>query len=174
MVLKKKYRYPIGVQSPGTSVGSPASPTPSYDSLQSMSPSSAFPSSTFSVSQESLEVVSPSRAPPPYRAPPPPPPISPNSSDYASPPPPMRQNSVPTEEGTSPSVVLRSPMREDSFEDEAAEETVIHAPPPVPPRRKSTDKMKLENKENMPEGTVKRPKTSGSEVGGKVSRSNYF
>ncbi|KAJ9597644.1 hypothetical protein L9F63_011513, partial [Diploptera punctata] len=166
LVLKKKYRNPIGIQSPERFVSSPGSPTPSYDSLHSMSPSSAYPSSMFSVSQESLEVVSPSRQPPPYRAPPPPP-ISPNSSDYGSPSPPVRQNSSASEDIASPRDMLRSPSRDDSFEAEKLEETVIHAPPPVPPRRKSTDKMKLENKENMPDGTVKRPKTAGLESANK-------
>ncbi|PSN36822.1 hypothetical protein C0J52_25015 [Blattella germanica] len=159
LILKKKYRNPAGIQSP---VSTPLSSGTSYDSLQSMSPSGAF-----SISQESLDVVSPSRQPPPYRAPPPPvaspvrsiaTPSPMTSPEYASPPPPpVRQNSVPSHESPiqrAPQDIVRSPSRDESINDEVVEETVIHAPPPVPPRRKSTDKLKLENKENVPDTDV--------------------
>jgi hypothetical protein len=69
-----------------------------------------------------------------------------------------------------PSVEVRSPSMDDSLNSSAGvvEETVIHAPPPVPPRRKSNDRMKLENKENVADITNKRPKITGAEAGNKM------
>jgi hypothetical protein len=51
---------------------------------------------------------------------------------------------------------------------EVVEETVIHAPPPVPPRRKSNDRIKLENNENAADTTNKRPKITGGDAGNKM------
>jgi hypothetical protein len=69
-----------------------------------------------------------------------------------------------------PHVMVRSASRDDSLNSSAeiAEETVIHAPPPVPPRRKSSDKLKLENKENVHDTTIKRLKMLAAEAGNKM------
>jgi hypothetical protein len=74
------------------------------------------------------------------------------------------------ERETDPYVEVRSPSTGDSLNSsaEVLEETVIHAPPPVPPRRKSSDRMKLENKENAADTTNKRPKIAGAEAGDKM------
>ncbi|XP_067203837.1 ankyrin repeat domain-containing protein SOWAHA isoform X2 [Linepithema humile] len=76
--------------------------------------------------------VSPLREPPPYR-PPPPAPLSPSSSNS--------QTSF--EEPTTP-----TSEREDSRNDNSEVGTSMSSPP-VPPRRKSQDKFKVENKENV-------------------------
>ncbi|XP_024872697.1 ankyrin repeat domain-containing protein SOWAHB isoform X1 [Temnothorax curvispinosus] len=76
--------------------------------------------------------VSPLREPPPYR-PPPPAPLSPSSSSsYAS-----------LEESASPISV-----REKNDDSESVGVASVSSPP-VPPRRKSQDKLKVENKENV-------------------------
>ncbi|XP_077257122.1 ankyrin repeat domain-containing protein SOWAHC-like isoform X1 [Temnothorax americanus] len=76
--------------------------------------------------------VSPLREPPPYR-PPPPAPLSPSSSSsHAS-----------LEESASP-----ISMREKNDDSESVGVASMSSPP-VPPRRKSQDKLKVENKENV-------------------------
>ncbi|XP_070169124.1 ankyrin repeat domain-containing protein SOWAHA-like [Polyergus mexicanus] len=76
--------------------------------------------------------VSPLREPPPYR-PPPPAPLSPSSnSSHAS-----------LEESTMPISARENDQKNDN--PDASNASV----PPVPPRRKSQDKLKLENKENV-------------------------
>ncbi|XP_072767642.1 uncharacterized protein [Anoplolepis gracilipes] len=78
--------------------------------------------------------VSPLREPPPYR-PPPPAPLSPSSN-----------NSLPSfEEPTTPI----SGRENDQKNDNPDASSASVSSPPVPPRRKSQDKLKLENKENV-------------------------
>lgn len=178
LVLKKKYRNQVGVQSPGMNVASPVSSSASLDSLSSMAPTSMIPSDNFSASGESLDALSPSRQPPPYRSPPPPggsptyqsptPPAM-VSSEFGIPSPTLRQGNE-LEREKEPSVIVRSPSRDDLLNRsmEVIEETVIHTPPPVPPRRKSSDRLKLENKENVADATVKRPKMIGAELSNKM------
>jgi hypothetical protein len=75
-----------------------------------------------------------------------------------------------SEREKEPSDIMRSPSRDDLLNrsTEVTEETVIHTPPLVPPRRKSSDRLKLENKENVSDTTVKRPKMIGAEVSNKM------
>jgi hypothetical protein len=81
----------------------------------------------------------------------------------------MRQENE-MEREKEPHVMLRSASRDDSLNSsvEIAEETVIHTPPPVPPRRKSSDRLKLENKENAHDTTIKRLKIVAAEAGNKM------
>ncbi|XP_067002950.1 ankyrin repeat domain-containing protein SOWAHA [Anabrus simplex] len=111
-------------------------PTSPGPSLDSISLSSMpSTSSLVGTSLESLNVASPTRQPPPYR--PPPPPVSPT--------------------GPSPLDTANSPRQ--GLPDNVSPDT-----PPVPPRRKSSDKLRLDNKENV--DTTKRPKTLvGAEAG---------
>ncbi|XP_069702651.1 ankyrin repeat domain-containing protein SOWAHA-like [Periplaneta americana] len=162
LILKKKYRNQIGAVSPTTSL---ASPGPSLDSLSSMSPTS-MALSTYPASEDSMEASSPSRAPPPYRAPPPPLP----SPQRQNPPLPETESVMqsPTQETEPPEEISERDSSRDDSMSSMTEETVIHAPPPVPPRRKSSDKLRLENKENVSDTTVKRPKTIGAEAGNKM------
>ncbi|KYN14739.1 Ankyrin repeat domain-containing protein 56 [Trachymyrmex cornetzi] len=74
--------------------------------------------------------VSPLREPPPYR-PPPPAPLSPSSSN----------SHVSLEESATP--ISTREKNDDS------EPSSSMSSPPVPPRRKSQDKLKVENKENV-------------------------
>jgi hypothetical protein len=80
----------------------------------------------------------------------------------------MQENEMGREK--EPFVMGRSVSRDDSLSSgtEITEETVIHAPPPVPPRRKSSDKLKVENKENVHDTTIKRPKMVAAEGGNKM------
>lgn len=77
--------------------------------------------------------VSPLREPPPYR-PPPPAPLSPSSNNS--------QTSL--EE-----IITSTSEREDSRNNDNSEVSTSVSSPPVPPRRKSQDKFKVENKENV-------------------------
>jgi hypothetical protein len=86
----------------------------------------------------------------------------------------MRQENE-MEREKEPHVMVRSASRDDSLNSSAeiTEETVIHTPPPVPPRRKSSDKLKLENKENVHDiSIIKRLKMVAAEAGNKMV-SNY-
>lgn len=136
-----------------------------------MTPTALSPFNDFSASEESLDVMSPSRLPPPYRSPPPPDssPICPSPQATSLESATVRQEKE-LERETDPYVEVRSPSTGDSLNSsaEVLEETVIHAPPPVPPRRKSSDRMKLENKENAADTTNKRPKIAGAEAGDKM------
>jgi hypothetical protein len=91
------------------------------------------------------------------------------SSEFGIPSPTLRQGNE-LEREKEPSVIVRSPSRDDLLNRsmEVIEETVIHTPPPVPPRRKSSDRLKLENKENVADATVKRPKMIGAELSNKM------
>jgi hypothetical protein len=81
----------------------------------------------------------------------------------------MRQENE-MEREKEPLVLVRSASRDDSLSSttEVTEETVIHTPPPVPPRRKSSDKLKLENKENVHDTTIKRQKMVAAEASNKM------
>ncbi|XP_036138574.1 ankyrin repeat domain-containing protein SOWAHC isoform X2 [Monomorium pharaonis] len=79
--------------------------------------------------------VSPLREPPPYR-PPPPAPLSPSSSISSG-------NSHVNLEESASSISIR--VKNDDLESSAS----AVSSPPVPPRRKSQDKLKVENKENV-------------------------
>ncbi|XP_063987182.1 ankyrin repeat domain-containing protein SOWAHA-like isoform X6 [Diachasmimorpha longicaudata] len=139
LVLKKKYRHSLDdvASSPHTHLG-PGSPSAIPD----------FPTAT-----------SPLRDPPPYR-PPPPAPLSPTHSvdtsspvSYRSPPEelyatvnkPNRMAPVPVHNSPGPG----SLHRQHPMFDETSPEMEDPSSPPVPPRRKSQDKLKLENKENV-------------------------
>jgi hypothetical protein len=171
LILKKKYRNAMGQQSPGVLLASPVLPSPSFESESSMTPTALSPFNDFYASEESLDVMSPSRLPPPYRSPPPPAcsPIrgSPQTTSLEAGT--MRQESE-LERDKDPYVEMRSPSTDDSLNSsaEVLEETVIYAPPPVPPRRKSNDRIKLENKENAGDTTSKRPKITGAEASNKT------
>ncbi|XP_033609563.1 ankyrin repeat domain-containing protein SOWAHB isoform X3 [Cryptotermes secundus] len=178
LMLKKKYRNPMGEQSPAMHLASPVLPSSSFDSLSSVTSTAMIPSESFSASEESLDMMSPSRQPPPYRSPPPPSvsPVRPSapctlldSSESGIPSPSVRQENEMGREKES-LVMVRSVSRDDSLNSstEITEETVIHAPPPVPPRRKSSDKLKLENKENVHDTTIKRLKMVAAEAGNKM------
>jgi len=151
-------------------LASPVLPSPSSESVSSMTPTSVNPFSYFSASEESLDVMSPSRHPPPYRSPPPPAcsPIHPGPQTTSFESATMEQEELEREKDTY--VEVRSPSTDDSLNisERDVEETVIHAPPPVPPRRKSNDRIKLENKENAADTTYKRPKITGSDTGNKM------
>ncbi|KMQ94970.1 ankyrin repeat domain-containing protein 56 [Lasius niger] len=88
--------------------------------------------------------VSPLREPPPYR-PPPPAPLSPLSSNsHAS----LEQSMTPVS------------GRENEQQNDNSDASIVSvSSPPVPPRRKSQDKLKMENKEN-----VDKNKSGSSEV----------
>ncbi|XP_047097948.1 ankyrin repeat domain-containing protein SOWAHB isoform X2 [Schistocerca piceifrons] len=137
LILKKKHRIPGAVSPGGYASPSPSpSPSPSVESMVSS------PGGLQYVSSESL--VSPTRQPPPYRPPPtlgasPQPP----SPQYREPPPPAAP-----------------PQLQGGGEPAAPEPT-----PPVPPRRKSSDRIRTENKENI--DVTKRPKAAGAEPAGK-------
>ena len=151
-------------------LASPVLPSPSSESVSSMTPTSVNPFSYFSASEESLDVMSPSRHPPPYRSPPPPAcsPIHPGPQTTSFESANIEQEELEREKDTY--VEVRSPSTDDSLNisERDVEETVIHAPPPVPPRRKSNDRIKLENKENAADTTYKRPKITGSDTGNKM------
>ena len=170
LVLKKKYRNTVGQLSQGV-LASPLLPSPSSESLSPMTPSSMNSFSYFSASEESLDVMSPSRHPPPYRSPPPPAysPIHPDPQTTSLESATMGQEGE-LEREKDTYVEVKSPSTDDSLISSAGvvEETVIYAPPPVPPRRKSSDKLKLENKENAADTTYKRPKITGSDTGNKM------
>lgn len=140
LVLKKKYRHDLDDLLP-TSTYSPGSPLATPD-FATLSPNSSL------------------RDPPPYR-PPPPAPLSPSSGEISSPsrtlsPPPeelyatvnkSRRTSV---DQSSSNDGYVSYQRQDERANRMFEETEsVISSPPVPPRRKSQDKMKLENKENI-------------------------
>lgn len=80
--------------------------------------------------------VSPLREPPPYR-PPPPAPLSPSSPSVNN-----------TQTGLE-ITVSNSSGRENSQNNDSSESYETMSSPPVPPRRKSQDKLKTENKENI-------------------------
>jgi len=175
LILKKKYRNTMGQPSRGV-LASPALPSPSLESVSSMTSTSVNPFSDFSASEESLDVMSPSRQPPPYRSPPPPAssPIHPDPQTTSLEPATIGQEGeLKREKDTY--LEMKSPSTDDSLNSSAGVvgETVIHAPPPVPPRRKSNDRIKLENKENAADTAYKRPKITGSDTGDKVV-SNYI
>jgi hypothetical protein len=67
-------------------------------------------------------------------------------------------------------VMARSLSRDDllSTSTKVTEETVIHTPPPVPPRRKSSDRLKLESKENVTDTMTKRLRMIGPEAVNKM------
>ncbi|XP_063987178.1 ankyrin repeat domain-containing protein SOWAHA-like isoform X2 [Diachasmimorpha longicaudata] len=159
LVLKKKYRHSLDdvASSPHTHLG-PGSPSAIPD----------FPTAT-----------SPLRDPPPYR-PPPPAPLSPTHSvdtsspvSYRSPPEelyatvnkPNRMAPVPVHNSPGPG----SLHRQHPMFDETSPEMEDPSSPPVPPRRKSQDKLKLENKENVnnergkisQEGSIKEDEPTG-------------
>lgn len=101
--------------------------------------------------------VSPLRLPPPYR-PPPPAPQSPSSNNGSSQP----------EESCSNFVLEEAAINGEKNDVDRTETGLSTSSPPVPPRRKSQDKIKIENKEN-----VDRNK-GGSEAVIKVSFSFFF
>ena len=152
-------------------LASPVLPSPSSESVSSMTPTSINPFSYFSASEESLDVMSPSRHPPPYRSPPSPAcsPIHPGPQTTSFESATMGQEGE-LEREKDTSVEVMSPSTDDSLNSSVGvvEETVIHAPPAVPPRRKSNDRIKLENKENAADTTYKRPKITGSDTGNKI------
>ncbi|EFN78543.1 Ankyrin repeat domain-containing protein 56 [Harpegnathos saltator] len=121
LVLKKKYRQvSLDLSSP-PQVGSPPSIS---------TPDLAVP-------------LSPLREPPPYR-PPPPAPLSPTSNN----------SQASYEEGqTASNLTTREDDGKNSNSEYGAtdhsEPSASVSSPPVPPRRKSQDKLKLENKENI-------------------------
>lgn len=160
----------MGQMSQGV-LASPVLPSPSSESVSSMTPTSVNPFSYFSASEESLDVMSSSRHPPPYRSPPPPAcsPVHPGPQTTSFESATMGQEEE-LEREKDTCVEVRSPSTDDSLNSSAGvvEETVIHAPPPVPPRRKSNDRIKLENKENAADTTNKRPKITGSDTGNKM------
>lgn len=124
LVLKKKYRQvSLDLSSP-PQIGSPPS---------IITPDLPIP-------------VSPLREPPPYR-PPPPAPLSPTSNNP--------QTSF--EEGQTTSVSGREDVRKNDHSEYGATDNSASgasvSSPPVPPRRKSQDKLKLENKENIEKNT---------------------
>ena len=170
LILKKKYHNAMGQLSQGV-LASPVLLSPSSESVSSMTPTSVNPFSYFSASEESLDVMSPSRHPPPYRSPPPPAssPIHPGPQTTSLESATMGQEGE-LEREKDTYVEVRSPSTDDSLNSSAGvvEETVIYAPPPVPPRRKSNDRIKLENKENAADTTYKRPKITGSDTGNKM------
>lgn len=134
MLLKKKYRQTsLELSSPGFSFGiSPTSPV--------RTPDLATP-------------VSPLREPPPYR-PPPPAPLSPTS--YTTSPISRYQNELHEDiTGVCHNNFERNPKETSAFK-QYTEEMDLPTSPPVPPRRKSQDKVKVENKENI---SVEKPKT---------------
>lgn len=169
-MLKKKYRNAMGRLSQGV-LASPVLPSPSSESASSTTPTPVNPFSYFSASEESLDVMSPSRHPPPYRSPPPPAgsPIHPGPQTTSFETATMGQEGE-LEREKDTYVEVRSPSTDDSLNSSAGVvgETVIHTPPPVPPRRKSNDKIKLENKENAADTTHKRPKITSSDTGNKM------
>lgn len=138
-MLKKKYRHSLDdLASPIYSHLGPGSPLATPD-LQTP--------------------TSPLRDPPPYR-PPPPAPLSPTHSVDASSPlslrsPPEELYATVNKPNRAPPVPLHnspgpgSPHRQNSIYDETPSEMEDPSSPPVPPRRKSQDKLKLENKENV-------------------------
>ena len=169
LILKKKYHNAMGQLSQGV-LASPVLLSPSSESVSSMTPTSVNPFRYFSASEASLNVMSPSRHPPPYRSPPPPAcsPIHPGSRPHN-----WNLQLWDKKENWKEKktyVEMRSPSTDDSLNSSAGvvEETVIYAPPPVPPRRKSNDRIKLENKENAADTTYKRPKITGSDTGNKM------
>nr|XP_034185832.1 ankyrin repeat domain-containing protein SOWAHC isoform X4 [Osmia lignaria] len=82
--------------------------------------------------------VSPLRLPPPYR-PPPPAPQSPSSNNGSSQP----------EESCSNFVLEEAAINGEKNDVDRTETGLSTSSPPVPPRRKSQDKIKIENKENV-------------------------
>ncbi|XP_033223983.1 ankyrin repeat domain-containing protein SOWAHC isoform X2 [Belonocnema kinseyi] len=127
LVLKKKYRQTsLDLTSPVFSFSaSPSSPV--------RTPDLATP-------------VSPLREPPPYR-PPPPAPLSPVSNPTS--PIPRNQN---VSSGDTTGIFYKNFERgsEETLDSKPlSEEPDLPTSPPVPPRRKSQDKLKLENKENL-------------------------
>ncbi|KAK3932135.1 Ankyrin repeat domain-containing protein SOWAHB [Frankliniella fusca] len=187
LVLKKKYREPENYESslhapyPTSPVPSGnMSPNPNYESVCSFSPlqynnlmssnASLYSSSSSQSYPQSPDPMSPSRAPPPYRAPPPPvvsptrgPPPAPH---ILMPPPP-----APSNKGRPPPITAL--LSEEAATAELARQSSIDSmdgaddpstAPPVPPRRKSSVKsLKLDsNKENSSENLLdpkKRPKS---------------
>ncbi|KAE8748265.1 hypothetical protein FOCC_FOCC004901 [Frankliniella occidentalis] len=186
LVLKKKYREPENYES-SLLPSFPTSPVPSeslslnpnYESVCSFSPlqyshlatsnTSLYTSPSQPYSQ-SPDPMSPSRAPPPYRAPPPPvvsptrgPPPAPH---ILMPPPPP-----PSNKGRPPPITAL--LSEEAATAELARQSSIDSidgaddpstAPPVPPRRKSSVKsLKMDsNKENCSENLSdpkKRPKS---------------
>ncbi|XP_071443225.1 ankyrin repeat domain-containing protein SOWAHA [Hetaerina americana] len=167
LVLKSKYRpYELldtaGLSSPSSMASNETTPT-------SPSPSPVVTGSSSHLPLEVLDFTSPARQPPPYR--PPPPPISPPKS--APIPPPnysslsvsqtsglstLHEGSVvslvqmPQESGESFKPVLRSEEISD-LSNKLPQET--DPPPPVPPRRRSNDRGRIDNKENLPESIRK-------------------
>lgn len=127
LVLKKKYRQTsLDLTSPVFSFSaSPSSPV--------RTPDLATP-------------VSPLREPPPYR-PPPPAPLSPVSNPTS--PAPRNQNES---SGDTTGIFYKNFERgsKETLDSKPfSEEPDLPTSPPVPPRRKSQDKLKLENKENL-------------------------
>ncbi|XP_051161668.1 uncharacterized protein LOC127281803 isoform X2 [Leptopilina boulardi] len=136
LMLKKKYRQTsLDLSSPSFSFGiSPTSPV--------RTPEVATP-------------VSPLREPPPYR-PPPPAPLSPAS--YTTSPVSRYQNEFSDEAtgGIFHNQLERNTKETSAFKQFTDESPDLPTSPPVPPRRKSQDKVKVENKENV---SVEKPKT---------------
>ena len=90
--------------------------------------------------------VSPLREPPPYR-PPPPAPLSPTSNPTS----PVPRNQNESSEDTTGIFYnnFERGLEESLKSTQFVEEPDLPTSPPVPPRRKSQDKLKLENKENL-------------------------
>ncbi|XP_015602017.1 ankyrin repeat domain-containing protein SOWAHB isoform X2 [Cephus cinctus] len=129
LVLKKKYRQgPLVLSSPV--------------------PSAPFQQDSSVATPDLATPVSPLREPPPYR-PPPPAPLSPTSP---SSPVPRYPDEPLYPVGASENVDKEETTEENSKQDpeEVVEEDASQvSSPPVPPRRKSQDKLRLENKENI-------------------------
>jgi len=156
----------------------PVLPSTLFDSLSPVKPTNVIPSDNVTASEERLDVTSPSRQPPPYRSPPPPSgtPICPSpsltsieSSEFEMPSQNMKQENE-LERKQETLVMARSLSRDDllSTSTKVTEETVIHTPPPVPPRRKSSDRLKLESKENVTDTMTKRLRMIGPEAVNKM------
>ncbi|XP_046399756.1 ankyrin repeat domain-containing protein SOWAHA-like [Ischnura elegans] len=161
LILKRKYRPYELLDSVG--LASPTSMASNENTPTSPGPSSV-PGTPLYHSMEVLDFTSPARQPPPYR--PPPPPISPPKS---SPLPPPNYSTVPSQSSllsTLPegSVVSQMKMPQESsesvkpvpiFESSDNSNKESDPPPPVPPRRRSSDRGRIDNKENLPDSLRK-------------------
>ncbi|KAG8223610.1 hypothetical protein J437_LFUL003478, partial [Ladona fulva] len=159
LVLKRKFRPHELLNS--ISLGSPTSSICSENAGPPYTPNIPSSASSPCLPLEILDLTSPGRQPPPYR--PPPPPVSPSRP---SPPLLNRMASVPSELSTLPedtAISVETNLRElsesvkaitssvenNEYQNKSLEET--DPPPPVPPRRRSSDRGRIENKENQPD-----------------------
>ncbi|XP_075228540.1 ankyrin repeat domain family member sosondowah isoform X2 [Lycorma delicatula] len=188
LVLKKRYRNSENLPQASSPSVTPEPALAGVSGSSSVYPrrgSSTSSLSNFSTSQDSLEqfFTPTNRQPPPYR--PPPPPVSPSSLsspsvqphhivNYNSSIPPT---SAPTSPASSPSITSLSNYSDQQYIPTSPSDTPRSPssssstdPPPVPPRRKSSEKIKMDNsnKENVID-INKRPKTIGAESNEDIS-----